>query len=46
MPKRVEREMLAPLADVGGKRISKVRVSWILKDWEEEVDDVKSEIRR
>ena len=42
MPKRVEREMLAPLADVGRKRVFKVRVSWTLKEWEEEVDDVES----
>ena len=42
MPKRVERQMLAPLADVGRKRIFKVRVNWTLKEWEEELDDLES----
>lgn len=41
MPKRVEREMLAPLADVGRKRVFKVRVSWSLRE-EEELDEVES----
>ena len=42
MPKKVERQMLAPLALVGRKRIFKVRVSWTLKEWEEDPDDVES----
>ena len=42
MPKKVERELLAPLAHVGLKRIFKVRVSWTLKEWEEDPDDVES----
>ena len=42
MPKRVEREMLAPLADVGRKRVFKVRVSWTLKEWEDEPDEMES----
>ena len=39
MSKGAERQMLAPLADVGRKRIFKVRVSWTLKEGE----DVESE---
>ena len=41
MPKRVEREMLAPLAEVGRKRVFKVRVSWSLRE-EDELDEVES----
>ena len=44
MPKRVERQMLAPLAGVGRKRVFKVRVSWTLKEWEEELDDLEEVI--
>lgn len=42
MPKGVERQMLAPLADVGRKRVFKVRVSWTLKEWEDDLDDLDS----